>query len=100
MKEFFLIFKDGKYLTSREKFTDNFNLAYLFENKDDAEKIAQKMNGIVKVYKPGKWLVVKDGLYLGYNNKFVEDIKNAYVFHKITAQQYARELNGEAVETL
>ena len=100
MGEFFYIIKENKYLTSGAKFTDNVNLAYLYDNKDEAECIARKTEGIVMARKPRKWIVVKDGMYLSNNGKFIEDIKEAYVFDKSTAEQYSRELKGEAVESL
>lgn len=36
MSDFYYINKDGKYLTAGAKFTDNFNLAYLYENRKEA----------------------------------------------------------------
>jgi uncharacterized protein YbcV (DUF1398 family) len=100
MSEFYFIVKDGKYLTAGAKYTDNVNLAYLYKNKDEAEYIAGKTEGVVLVKKSRKWVVVKDDMYLSTNNKFIKDIKKAYIFNKSTAEQYARELKGAAVESL
>ena len=100
MSEFYFIVKDGKYLTSGAKYTDNVNLAYLYKNKDEAEHIASKIEGTVLAKKSRKWVVVKDNMYLSTNNEFIKDIKEAYIFNKSTAEQYARELKGAAVESL
>ncbi|NLW92622.1 MAG: hypothetical protein GXY34_13615 [Syntrophomonadaceae bacterium] len=100
MGGFFYIIKENKYLTSGAKFTDNVNLAYLYDNRDEAECIARKIEGIVMARRSRKWIIVKNGMYLSNNGRFIEDIKEAYIFDQSTAEQYARELKGEAVESL
>lgn len=100
MSDFWYILKDGKYLTAGAKFTDNFNLAYLYENKEQAEILAARVGGEVMVYRRSKWVVVKDGMYLSNNNRFIKDINEAYLFDRKTSEQYARELKGNAVQVL
>lgn len=100
MSNFWYISKDGKYLTAGAKFTDNFDLAYLYENKKQAEILAARVGGDVMVRKSSKWVVVKDGMYLTKNNRFIKDINEAYFFNRSTSEQYARELKGNAVQVL
>lgn len=100
MSNFWYILRDGKYLTAGAKFTDNFNLAYLYENKDQAEILAARVGGEVIARKSSKWVVVKDGMYLSNNNRFIKDINEAYFFNRRTSEQYARELKGDAVQVL
>lgn len=100
MSDFCYIIKDGKYLTSGAKFTDNINLAYLYDDQEKAEYIAKSVGGQVVVRKSKKWVVVKDGMYLSNNGRFVQDIKEAYFFNKSIADQYAQELKGNAVQVL
>jgi hypothetical protein len=101
MSDFWYIAKDGKYLTAEARFTDNFNLAYLYEDKEQAEFLAKKFDGEAIARKSRKWVVVKNGEYLSEKEKFVEDIDLAYSFNnKNIAEQYARELEGKAVQVL
>jgi|LSQX01.2.fsa_nt_gb hypothetical protein len=94
------ITKDGKYITRGKKLTENFNMANLYDSIMQAEKIADEIGGEVIEYKRAKWVVVKDGMYLSNNKKYVTDIKKAYYFNKSTAEQYAQELKGSAVQVL
>ena len=38
--------KDKKYFTSDGKFTSNENLAYTYESKDDAQQVAEAVEGV------------------------------------------------------
>lgn len=46
MKTYNVVTKDNKYLTANGKFTSNPNLAYVYESKEIAEQIADKIQGI------------------------------------------------------
>lgn len=100
MSEFWFIVREGKYFTRGTKFTDNFNLAYLYGSKEEAEDVANEIGGEIRAYKRQKWVVVKDNCYLSYGGKFVKDLNEAYLFSKSTANQYAQELKGQAVQVL
>ncbi|NLN86732.1 MAG: hypothetical protein GX133_03880 [Syntrophomonadaceae bacterium] len=101
MADRWYIVKNGKFLTSASKFTDNLNLAHLYDDEEIAAYFAKPIGGEVKILKHRDWVVVKDGEYLGRGGKLVEDLKAAYSFSsKSVADRYARDFNGEAVQVM
>jgi hypothetical protein len=46
MKTYNVVIKDNKYLTANGKLTTNPNLAYTYETKEQAQQIADQIQGI------------------------------------------------------